>query len=585
MITPMSKVQMLIFHRSRDAVLSALAQLGMVHIDLVPADADAQLIDRARGLSRARAVTRSLGRQQASQQPHDDIPALVNEYESLSRRVEELRAQRAETASQVERQRIWGDFDPARLLKLADVARIRPRLTVVPARRFRPEQWACCQYIEVGRVRGKVYLLICECGTGVDLAACGAEEAVIPEERLSVIEARGAALAREEAETAARRDAFVVYRAAVERYIEQEAAAFDFTRVAGQLPRAIDGAVFVLTGWIPRTQTSELEAALAQFDAAYTISRPDQSDQVPVLLANSRFSRLFEPITRLFDLPAYRELDLTPLFAPFFVIFFSLCLGDAGYGVVLCIAGMIAWLRLRRGPYAGLAVLVAILGAATIAAGIATGTFFGMTPETLPLLKPAAIFNQDRLFVVALMLGLIQVLFGMGVKAINYARQFGVAAALPTIGWLLLVTGGLGWFGAHLAAGAAAVVVGVLLILFCNDLKAGIFMRLGKGLWELYGITTVFGDVLSYVRLFALGLSSAILGFVVNEIAMQFRAIPWVGLVLALVFLVVGHGANLLVSALSSFVHPLRLTFVEFYRNAGFTGGGAVYRPFGGQGK
>jgi len=121
--------------------------------------------------------------------------------------------------------------------------------------------------------------------------------------------------------------------------------------------------------------------------------------------------------------------------------------------------------------------------------------------------------------------------------------------------------------------------VGIVLILFFNDLKANIFLRIGKGVWELYNITGIFGDLLSYVRLFALGLSGGVLGIVVNQLAGQLLGIPVLGIILYALFLLVGHTGVLLLSALGAFVHPMRLTFVEFYKNAGFTGGGKAYKP------
>jgi len=121
---------------------------------------------------------------------------------------------------------------------------------------------------------------------------------------------------------------------------------------------------------------------------------------------------------------------------------------------------------------------------------------------------------------------------------------------------------------------------GVALIVLFSDPSVGLPGRVGKGLWELYGITGFFGDLLSYIRLFALGISSAILGYVVNNIAWQInQGVPYVGPVLFVLFLVVGHGANLLIASLGAFVHPMRLTFVEFYKNAGFKGGGRKYDP------
>ena len=143
-----------------------------------------------------------------------------------------------------------------------------------------------------------------------------------------------------------------------------------------------------------------------------------------------------------------------------------------------------------------------------------------------------------------------------------------------------MLIGGIIQFGARLDMGLVLIGAGVFLILFFNDLKSNIFIRFGKGLWELYGITGIVGDVLSYVRIFALGLASSIFGFVINDMGMQIREIPWIGYIIAFVFLIIGHTANLLLSSLSSFVHPLRLTFVEFYKNAGFAGGGKAYKPF-----
>jgi len=201
-------------------------------------------------------------------------------------------------------------------------------------------------------------------------------------------------------------------------------------------------------------------------------------------------------------------------------------------------------------------------------------------------LKNAVLVKQEDLFYVALTLGTIQVLFGMLLKAISRMRQSGFMAGLSTLGWMLFIIGLVrlllpSIITASPAAWAAPLTyAGMALILLFNDLNANIFLRVGKGLWEIYGVTGVFGDILSYVRLFALGVSGSILGIVINEISWSLRTIPYIGYGLTFVGLVVGHTGNMLLGMLSSFVHPLRLTFVEFYKNAGFEGGGKPYRPF-----
>ena len=126
------------------------------------------------------------------------------------------------------------------------------------------------------------------------------------------------------------------------------------------------------------------------------------------------------------------------------------------------------------------------------------------------------------------------------------------------------------------------ISAGGFLILFFSDPRINVFARIGKGIWDVYStVTGIFGDLLSYIRLFALGLSSAILGFVINDIGMQILGSSKIlGPVFFVIFLIIGHTLNILISSLGSFVHPMRLTFVEFYKSAGFMGGGEKYKPF-----
>ena len=124
------------------------------------------------------------------------------------------------------------------------------------------------------------------------------------------------------------------------------------------------------------------------------------------------------------------------------------------------------------------------------------------------------------------------------------------------------------------------LILGAVLIVFFGAPEKGWLKSFGSGLADIYNITGVAGDLLSYIRLFALGVSSAILGLVVNEIAFSAQAVPYIGILLTGLILIVGHTANLMLASLSAFVHPMRLTFVEFYKNVGFIGGGKPYQPF-----
>jgi V/A-type H+-transporting ATPase subunit I len=120
-----------------------------------------------------------------------------------------------------------------------------------------------------------------------------------------------------------------------------------------------------------------------------------------------------------------------------------------------------------------------------------------------------------------------------------------------------------------------------VLIFLLNSPGINVFLRIGSGIWDSYNVITgVFGDLLSYIRLFALGISSGILGFVFNDISLPLLSVPYVGWLFFIIVLLIGHSINIFMATLGGFVHPMRLTFVEFYKNAGFTGGGIEYKPF-----
>jgi V/A-type H+-transporting ATPase subunit I len=296
-------------------------------------------------------------------------------------------------------------------------------------------------------------------------------------------------------------------------------------------------------------------------------------------------------------LPKYGELDLVPFFAPFFMMFFGFCLGDAGYGLLFIIGATIAKPHLD-GMMKKIITLVQWLGLATVIFGVLTGTFFGL--NLIEMVDAGQIswlaglrkymLDSEKLFYFALVLGAIQILYGMGIKAANFSRQYGFRHALSTLGWMLLIIGSIVLYllrsenNQELISILFYVLFGAsgILILFMNNPDKNIFLNFGSGLWDVYSVVTgLLGDMLSYIRLFALGVSSAILGFVFNSLATEMSgSVPVVSQIIFVVILLIGHGLNIFMASLGAFVHPLRLTFVEFYKNAGFQGGGKPYSPF-----
>ncbi|MCE1156742.1 MAG: ATPase, partial [Bacteroidales bacterium] len=200
--------------------------------------------------------------------------------------------------------------------------------------------------------------------------------------------------------------------------------------------------------------------------------------------------------------------------------------------------------------------------------------------------------NSDQLFNVALVLGAVQIIFGMLIRTAGSIRRFGFAASLSLLGWLLIILGGGGTTLAGMITELDPEVkkylyygffgTGGLLVFVLNNIKRNPLINIGAGVWDAYNMATgILGDLLSYIRLFALGISSSVMGFVFNDLAINMSGdIPVLSTLIMLLIMVFGHGINIFMGGLGAFVHPMRLTFVEFYKNAGFEGGGKKYKPF-----
>jgi V/A-type H+-transporting ATPase subunit I len=299
---------------------------------------------------------------------------------------------------------------------------------------------------------------------------------------------------------------------------------------------------------------------------------------------------------------------MTPFFAPFYMLFFAICLNDAGYGAIIFALGLVLALKAPKMRQA--AYLTMICGGATTLFGLYTGSLFGMSIPALMGYENMAdcpipfLDFQGKFFTWALALGVFQILLGMLLDIIFKARHFGFSTVSGKLGWFIVLlsgclAGGLqmlneNWvipgFTTSSIAFYIAMGVGVIFMLFLNDMtrkpKEYIFLygfvkNAASGLWDTYNnVTGLLSDVLSYIRLFAIGLSGGVLAQVFNSLAMGLTGLDagieqfGVGTIFqilgATAILLVGHGINLFMSAISSFVHPMRLTFVEFYKNAGF---------------
>jgi len=365
------------------------------------------------------------------------------------------------------------------------------------------------------------------------------------------------------------------------------------SRVVATSKVEADGMLVILEGWATKRTSDSVDAMLESYpNMVYFKNRPTPEDNTPVLLRNNRFAKLFELIGGFYSLPKYGTMDLTPFFAPFYMLFFGFCLADAGYGLLLILGGVILLLK-GSSNMKSAAKLTMLCGFSAVLFGFSVGSFFGIQLKELSMFSDIrdSFLTTDNLFMLAIGLGFFQILFGMVLKIISTTIQFGFKYALSTIGWMFVIVSslvaflssdmGLVGFDMNSLAYKICVGVGLSMMLLLNTPGRNPILNIGPGLWNTYNdVTGLLGDVLSYIRLFAIGLSGGILAMVFNELAFGLSPdIPIIREISIVLILLVGHSINLFMSSLSSFVHPMRLTFVEFYKNSGFEAGQRGFEP------
>ena len=338
----------------------------------------------------------------------------------------------------------------------------------------------------------------------------------------------------------------------------------------------------------PRTSTSA--------DVFYLKDEAKVEENPPIKFKNNKFVKMFEVLTDMYGRPAYDGFDPTPFIAVFFLLFFALCMGDAGYGLVLILVGLL----LKKVPsFKDMAPLVVTLGGATVVVGFFLHTFFSIDIAQWKcfegirwLFLPDEIAGYAGGMVLSLIIGVVHLCLAMVVKAVNTVRVNGFAASLGTLGWTLLIVGGVIVGGIALTGVLDAAVTKWIIIALgvisaigifpLNDIKRNKLANMGLGFWDTYQMVTgLLGDVLSYLRLYALGLAGSMLGMAFNDMGKMIlgdgsNIVLWIPFIL---LVLIGHTLNIAMCALGAFVHPLRLNFLEFFKNSGYEAAGRKFNP------
>lgn len=604
MIDKMKKYSFILPAEMQEEFLEQLQGFGVVDITRSSRPVDdksAAMLARAEELKKALKTLEEVPAEGAAATISEDP---VADTFALSRSLSSLGERQAALQREMEERRPWGEFSAESLSRLEE-AGYKIRYYKVARKKFSPE-WASLVPLQIISENSSAVWFVTvsdDPSYSFPLEECAAPSGSWKDSEAALMET-GNALA----ETGARLAGLKSYTGSLEKELDTDLADLELYLAKEGSGKAVEGHIAVLEGFAPVENDARLSEEFDKLPVIWFKSDAVQKDNPPINLRNNWFTRLFSVLTDMYGRPEYGGFDPTPYIAVFFMLFFAFCMGDAGYGLVLIIAGLLLG---KVKSFKSMSPLVVMLGAGTTVIGLFFHTFFsmemldwawipdGVKSAMLPkhithifgTQMPEMVANMDATMVLAIIVGVIHLCFAFVVKAVNETRQKGLFNCNGTWGWTLLLVGGTIVGGIALTGVLSSAVtkwiiiaIGVLSalgIFVISDIHRSPLKNFGMGLWETYNTATgLLGDILSYLRLYALGLAGAMLGAAFNSLGAMAADGGGIGGIIGCVLIVtVGHTLNIAMAALGAFVHPLRLNFLEFFKNSGYETSLRNYNP------
>lgn len=621
MIEKMKKLTFLVTDKEYDLFIENLRNLGVVHIQQLQQGATSNELQDALELKNrfekslnylaileGRGYSFKAELAESKKQDTDSL-ALLKTVEELIAREDDLIHQIDAAEKDINTLEPWGDFDPQSIADLSRTIGQRIDFFRCNIKSFRKD-WEDQFFATIVGEQGKnVFFLTFTDGEQPNIQA---EAITLPQTSLTELNKRDAELSSMlEVVRMQMMEIQQNERALLEQGLTDALNDINLSHVHLSDERVAGDVLRMILGWVRADSTKELTAYLDENKIFYEMEDPAFEDDVPIQITNGSFSKLFEPILKMYSLPNYTDIDPTEFFAPFFMLFFGLCLGDAGYGILVLLVGL--YLAFKGSEdMKPIGRLAGWLGLSTIICGLATGTVFGIDISAqdwawIQPVKPyflndngvGPMFGYTPMMVISVLIGLVQVLLGMILKGCKAIKDYGWPYAVGTFSWVValvsaIILYGLPACGIELDMAVQYVLLGIIGVsavgIFLYNSPAsyknpalGLLSNIGGGIWATYGMATgLLGDLLSYIRLFALGLTGGVLGGVFNSLALDMTSsMPLIARIpVMILILLAGHGITFALSMISAFVHPMRLTFVEFFKNADFGGGGKEFKPF-----
>lgn len=610
-IVPLQKVTFYGSLSDRDAVVGGLQQLGCLHlVNLSGQDAakplehaERTLVDEAIRYLEACPVQNSNQRNQYSEGL--DCLGAANLALSNQKRRDELSDRQDKLGEEIEALTPWGEF---RWPDLSETKGVRLWFYVIPERELATLEkfglpW---QLIRIESQQAHVVVL------STDQPKLPWPPKSLPRRSLSEVQAESNSVGEELEKVQWERAELTRWLTLMRRDLNETDDLLSRLSAAGWT--LTDPQLFVLQGWAPKKTIPAIQDFARKKRLALMVQDPQPDELPPTLLKNPSLVAGAEGAVTFYITPPYRSWDPTWIMFLSFTIFFAMIVSDAAYGAIFLVGLLFGWRYLSGSPESrSLRNLMTAMILATIGYGVLAGSYFGATPAGLEWMQLKVegqpfVNHKDAMMMLSLGIGAVHLALANVVTA---WQQRGSNTSWVAIGWVLGILGGYFWglFSAEtnkatiwLAAswgqspaafqpqfkwiGQVAVVVGLSLVFLFSSSRPLVgakpldwVWRIVDGLLGLTKVSQAFGDILSYLRLFALGFASAQLAVTFNDMASSMQQIPGVGMLLALLVLILGHGVNIVLGIMGGVVHGLRLNCIEFF-NWSLTEEGHPFRAF-----
>jgi len=599
MIVPMSKVYIVTQSRNRDALLEALGQLGVIHIKPIDPDKaipDEKLTDELAELNQAIRILLGVTPRGAS--PDTEPLHIAQEAILLQKTLVDEREQLNNLHRMADHLAIWGNV---RVKHLADLhgAGIDIQFYLMPPEVISEVKTECMQVLAYPSKHQDLVAIIDR--QGQFEAPAEAIPVPWPARDLASVKEEAAALDQSIQQNLTRMAALAQSLEILSQYRDRRTSDASFS-VAQQSGLA-KSSLFALQGWAPSTKAEELQTKLAEMSisAAVDVLKVQDDELPPTLIEYPKWAK---PIKALFDmlgtLPGYDEVDLSPFFMIALPLFTAMLIGDGGYGLLLVGAGLVFYRPLSRAASRQAANLLIIFGLATLIYGTLTATFFGMNPATLAaagydgisqaLARIAPLYREDGeasralIMKLSLIIGCVHLILAHLRRVIELWPD---GRAYAEVAWMVILADMMALIYYVMFVGVEAIpsLVGIVILLglgaicWFSEPQANPVKRVLTGMASaILPMLNTFSDTMSYIRLFAVGLSSFYIADAFNGLGAQVAAgSSWI---LGAPIVIFGHALNLGLAAIAIFAHGVRLNMLEFSNNVGVKWAGHAYQPF-----